>query len=238
MTAPDTSRNPHEDPTQGSPVQPPQAPAAEAPALPARSPQDVPPEHPLVPAVAEKAPRGVRTEALIAVLLLAGSALLGVLAGLLWHWLAPKVPLYADSSAVYLKDPEGEQAVGADGTFALIGAGAGLVAAAVAYWRTRRRQGGVTVALGLVAGGLLGGYIAMKLGTALGPGGNVIATAKSVPTGSTFYGPLKLTAKGVLLTWPAAAMVVLIGLTALFTPKPQAPPTVWQTPAQDGPDTP
>jgi hypothetical protein len=59
-----------------------------------------------------------------------------------------------------------------------------------------------------------------------------------VPTGSTFYGPLKLTAKGVLLTWPAAAMVVLIGLTALFTPKPQAPPVVWQTPAQDGPDTP
>ncbi|MFC1403820.1 MULTISPECIES: hypothetical protein [Streptacidiphilus] len=234
MTAPDTSHNPHEDPAQESPADTP----AQAPAPQAGAAQAPPPEYPPVPAPAGKPQRSVRTEALIAVLLLAGSALLGVLAGFLWHWLAPKVPLYADSSAVYLKDPEGEQAIGADGTFAIIGGCAGLLAGAVAYWLSRRRQGGVTVALGLVAGGLLGGYIAMKLGTALGPGGNVIATAKSVPTGSTFYGPLKLTAKGVLLTWPAAAMVVLIGLTALFTPKPQAPPVVWQTPAQDRPDTP
>nr|WP_236655317.1 ABC transporter permease [Streptacidiphilus carbonis] len=170
--------------------------------------------------------------------MLAGSALLGVLMGFLWHWLAPKVPLYADSSAVYLKDPEGEQAIGADGTFAILGAGAGLVVGAVAYWLSRRRQGGITVALGLAAGGLLGAFVAMWLGTALGPGGNVIATAKSVPAGQTFYGPLKLTAKGVLLTWPAFAMIALLALTALFTPKPQAPPVVWQTPAQDGPDTP
>ncbi|MBC3841970.1 hypothetical protein GXW82_22585 [Streptacidiphilus sp. 4-A2] len=33
---------------------------------------------------------------------------------------------------------------------------------------------------GLALGGLLGGYLAWKLGVALGPGSNIIATAKSV----------------------------------------------------------
>ena len=166
MTAPDTSHNPHEDPIKESPAQPPQAPAAEAPAPQAPAPQAslpeeaLPEDHPPVPDVVGKAPRSARTEALIAVLLLAGSALLGVLAGFLWHWLAPKVPLYADSSAVYLKDPEGEQAIGADGTFALLGAGFGLVSAVIAYLLTRRRSGGVGVAVGLAGGGLLGGYLA------------------------------------------------------------------------------
>ncbi|WP_370078980.1 hypothetical protein [Streptacidiphilus sp. MAP12-16] len=193
--------------------------------------QDAPP----LPA---RPPRNLRAELVIAAALVAGSALLGVLMGALWHWLAPRVPLYADTSAVYLKDPEGEQAVGADGTFALIGLGIGLLAGAAAYWTTRARQGGITVAVGLTAGGLLGGYVAVKLGAALGPGSDVVALARSVPTGQTFYGPLKLTAQGVLVAWPIAALAVLVGLTALFTPRPAPAPAHEETPPQDGPDTP
>jgi len=190
--------------------------------------------------------RDLRTDVVISLVLVAASAVLGVLMGLLWHWLAPKVPLYADTTAIYLQDPEGEQAIGADGTFALIGMGAGLVLGALAYWRTRRREGGVAVPIGLTLGGLLGAYVAMKVGIALGPSGDIIALAKSVPTGHTFDGPLKLTAYGVMLAWPFAALAALLALTAVFTPKPTEPPTQpatelpaeWRTPAPDGPETP
>jgi len=209
------------------------------------------------PPPAARAPFELRANLVITAALLAFSAVLGVLMGAVWHWLAPRVPLYADTSAVYLRDPEGEQAIGADGTFALIGLGFGLVTGALAYWRTRARTGGVGVAVGVALGGLLGAYVAKQVGAALGPRTAVVALAKSVPTGHTFYGPLKLSAYGVMASWPIAALVALMGLTALFTPKPehvtldwstplrtspqaspQTPQTPAQTPAQRGPEAP
>ena len=168
--------------------------------------------------------RALRTELLIGAALLAGSALLGLLMGVVWHWVAPRVPLYADSQDIYLLNPEGEQSIASDVYFSVIGVVCGLVAAGLAYWRSRAREGGLGVVFGLVLGGLLGSYIAWKLGVALGPSGNIVATAKSVPLGRTFYGPLALTAKGVLLAWPAAALLALVSLTGLFTPKPAAEP--------------
>jgi hypothetical protein len=188
--------------------------------------------------------RTLRTELLIGAALLAGSALLGLLMGLVWHWVAPRVPLYADSQDIYLLNPEGEQSIATDMYFAIIGVVCGLVTGGLAYWRSRAREGGLGVAFGLVLGGLLGGWIAWQLGVALGPSGNIVATAKSVPLGRTFYGPLALTAKGVLLAWPAASLIVLLALSSLFTPKPTEPtapaepyepaaPAVWGAPAPD-----
>lgn len=180
-------------------------------------------------------------------LLLAGGALLGLLFGAMWHWLAPRVPMHSDSTAVYLDDPEGEQAIGADGTFALLGAGFGVVTGVVVYLATRARQGGVGVALGLAGGSLLGGYVAWGGGlSAKAYQAKVLAIAKSVPTGHTFHGPLELTTKAVLTVWPIAAVLVLILLTTLFTPAAPAasaaPPQPWDTPpgtpAQDGPAAP
>ena len=179
----------------------------------------------------------LRTELLIGASLVAGSAVLGLLMGLLWHLVAPKVPLYADTSAIYLLDPEGEQAISSDMYFAMIGAGFGLLVGALAYWRSRAREGGLTVVVGLVLGGLLGGWIAMKLGVALGPSSNIVATAKAVPLGRTFYAPLTLTAKGMLLAWPAAALIALTVLTSLFTPKPTPSPVEWGNQLKDRSDT-
>jgi len=179
-----------------------------------------------------------RTELLIGAALLAGSALLGLLMGLIWHWVAPRVPLYADSSDIYLLNPEGEQSIAADMYFAVIGVVCGLVTGGLAYWRSRSRDGGLGVAFGLALGGLLGGWIAWQLGVALGPSGNIVATAKSVPLGRTFYGPLALTAKGVLLAWPAAAVLALVALTGLFTPKPTAPIASWGPAAPSPTDSP
>lgn len=148
-------------------------------------------------------------------------ALAGVLLGVLWWWLAPHVPLIADDSAVYLKDTEGEQAIGVDGTFTLLALGFGLLSA-VAVFLVRRR-GGVPLVVGLAVGGLLGSLLAWRLGVYLGPTQNVVAHAKAVGKGVTFSAPLKLGAKGALLAWSLGALVVHLGLTALFGPRDPEP---------------
>nr|WP_055587111.1 hypothetical protein [Peterkaempfera griseoplana] len=164
----------------------------------------------------------------VGVLVALGSVLAGVAVGLLWLWLAPKVPLYADSKAVYLKDPEGEQRAAADGVFVLLGVGAGALTALAAFLPTRRRGGGVAVAVGLAVGGLLGSLLAWRLGTALGPTRDMVAHARQVGEGKVFDAALELGAKGALLVWPMAAMVVLLGLTALFGKREPQPAPYWQ----------
>jgi hypothetical protein len=163
----------------------------------------------------------LREAAVITVLV----ALAGGLLGPLWEWLAPKVPLVGNvvngGWVVYLKDGEGEQAVGVDGTFTLLALAFGAVSAvAVFAWR---RRGGVPLVVALAVGGLLGSLLAWRLGVWLGPASDVLAHAKSAGKGVTFSAPLKLGAKGALLAWSMAALVVHLGLTALFAPRDPDP---------------
>ncbi|MFF9020816.1 AAA family ATPase [Streptomyces eurythermus] len=169
---------------------------------------------------------GLRTELREAAVVTVVLALGGVLLGLLWWWLAPHVPLVGDmldkSWVVYLKDSEGEQAVGVDGTFTLLGLGFGLVSALVVF--LLRRHGGAPLVVALGLGGLLGSLLAWRLGVWLGPDPDVLAHAQAVGKGVTFSAPLKLSAKGALLAWPLAALLAHLGLTALFGPRdPEAP---------------
>ncbi len=169
----------------------------------------------------------MKTEVREAAVTTVALALGGVLLGLLWSWLAPHVPLVGDvvdrSWVVYLKDTEGEQAIGADGTFTLLGLGFGLVSAVVVF--LLRRPGGVPLVVALGLGGLLGSLLAWRVGMWLGPESDVLAHAKAVGKGVVFSAPLKLGAKGALLAWPLAAMLVHLGLTALFGPRdPEFPP--------------
>ncbi|MFH8804723.1 AAA family ATPase [Streptomyces sp. NPDC017936] len=148
-------------------------------------------------------------------------AVAGAVLGLLWVWLAPRVPLVGDvldgNWVVYLKDSEGEQAVGVDGTFTLLALACGAVSAlAVFAWR---RRGGVPLVVALALGGLLGSLLAWRLGLWLGPSDDVLARAKAAGEGVTFPAPLELGAKGALLAWPLAALLVHLGLTALFGPR-------------------
>ncbi|MBH1936280.1 hypothetical protein I5Q34_18700 [Streptomyces sp. AV19] len=146
----------------------------------------------------------------------------GVLLGFLWLWLAPRVPLISDGRAVFLRSSEGEQAIGADGTFALLGLGFGAVAAAVVF--LLRRAGGVGVVTGLAVGGLLGSLVAWRLGIWLGPTSDVVSHARAVGKGVVFDAPLRLGAKGMLLAFPMAAMAVHLVLTALFGPRDEVVP--------------
>ncbi|MER7484670.1 AAA family ATPase [Streptomyces sp. NPDC126497] len=148
-------------------------------------------------------------------------ALGGVLLGVLWWWLAPRVPyvgnVIGDTWVVYLKDSEGEQGIAVDGTFALLALGLGVVSALAVF--LVRRRGGVPLVVGLGVGGLLGSVLAWRLGMWLDPAQDAIAQARSVGKGVAFDAPLKLGAKGALLAWPFAALVLHLGLTALFGPR-------------------
>lgn len=159
----------------------------------------------------------LREAAVITVLV----AVAGVLLGLLWVWLAPRVPLVGDvvdgNWVVYLRDTEGEQAIGVDGTFSLLAVACGaLSAVAVFVWR---RRGGVPLVVALALGGLLASLLAWRLGIWLGPSEDVLARAQEAGKSVTFSAPLKLGTKGALLAWPLAALLVHLGLTALFGPR-------------------
>ncbi|MFJ2156177.1 DUF2567 domain-containing protein [Streptomyces sp. NPDC087856] len=168
---------------------------------------------------------GWKTEVIEAVVVTVASAVGGVLLGVLWWWLAPHVPLVGDvvdkSWVVYLKDSEGEQAVGVDGTFTLLAVAFGVVSALVVF--LLRRRGGVPLVAALALGGLLASFVAWRLGVWFGPTKDVLAHAKAVGKGVTFSAPLKMGAKGALLAWPVAALVVHLGLTALFGPRDPEP---------------
>jgi hypothetical protein len=171
---------------------------------------------------AGRAPEGeLRRELRDGVLCALAVTLLGVVLGLLWEWLAPHVPLFTDGKAVYLKDPEGEEAVGADGTFVLLALACGAVTGAAVFLRDR--SGGIGRVVGLAVGALLGSVVAWRLGVWLGPASDVVETAKQAGKGTTFSGPLQLQAKAALLTWPIIAVLVNLGLVGLFGPRDPEP---------------
>ncbi|WP_374103316.1 ABC transporter permease [Streptomyces sp. MK37H] len=172
----------------------------------------------------------LRAELVQASLVAIAVAVSGVLLGLLWLWLAPKVPLVSDGSAVYLKNSEGEDAVGADGMFTLLGLAFGAVSAIIVFLLFR--HGGIALVVGLAIGGVLASVIAWRLGVWLGPASDVVAHAKAAGKGVTFDGPLKLGAKGALLAWSVAAMVIHLALTGLFGPRDPEP----ALPAAPGPE--
>lgn len=158
------------------------------------------------------------TELRQAAVVAAVSTVAGVALGLLWLWLAPRVPLISDGKAVFLRNSEGESAVGADGTFVLLALGFGAVAAALVF--LIHRHGGVGLVLALAAGGVFGSLLGWGVGTFLGPTHDVVAHAREVGAGVQFDAPLKLEMwAGAMLAWPLAAMIVHLSLTALFGPR-------------------
>ncbi|MFD3486914.1 DUF2567 domain-containing protein [Streptomyces sp. NPDC058665] len=182
----------------------------------------------------------MRTELKQAAVVTLVVAVSGVLLGLLWLWLSPRVPLIAGESAVFLKDTEGEEAIGADGTFVLLALGFGLVSAALVF--LFRRRGGVPLVVGLALGGLLASGLAWLVGWGLGPD-DVVTQARAAGEGATFDAPLELNARGALLAWPVAAMIVHLALTALFGPRDPEPEWVpfgapyLPADREDGPET-
>ena len=150
----------------------------------------------------------MRTAALVVVC----SVLVAVPVGVTWWLLAPLTLVEKRSDGLYRVGGEGDEtAVAADGWFAAITLVAGIVVALVVYLRTR--PGRVVPLVALVVGGVLGSLAAWQLGHLLGPG-SLQATAAGRPRGATFHGPLDVSAYGVLMAWPMAAVITYFAVAA------------------------
>ncbi|WP_405013796.1 hypothetical protein [Kitasatospora sp. NBC_01539] len=185
---------------------------------------------PPLPARPDRPQRALLPELRAGGLTAAACALLGVVLGLLWLWLAPRVGLIVKGDQLLYADPEGEQRAGADSVFALLALGAGLLTALAAFLLTRRRGGGIAVAVGLAVGGLAGSVAGWQLGMRLGPTSDLVAHARAAGEGGHFSAPLELGAHGALLVWPMTSMVLLLALSAAFGKREEDPPPYWASP--------
>jgi hypothetical protein len=130
---------------------------------------------------------------------------LGVVAGFVWWWLAPRAMVSADGKGgAELLDPGTKAFAGADVKFLFITTVAGLLCGAVAAILARHR--GVAVSVALAAGGTIASLIAAWVGRALS-GGPASHWAHHVSAGNhRFF--LELTTRQYLVAWPMAAVLV------------------------------
>jgi hypothetical protein len=140
---------------------------------------------------------------------LAGSALLGIVAGLIWAALAPRAGLQevargeaglvsAESSAFFV----------ADAWFSLIVAVGGLITGILGY-RFLVRRAGWTATAGLVLGAVAAALLALWFGENMGLGtyNHLLATS---PNGTLFHASLALGAKTALAFWPLLTSAVIL----------------------------
>lgn len=192
-----------------------------------------PPTSPAVSPETERvaSPADIRDGAAIALVV----GVTGVLLGLLWAWLAPRVQYVSNGEAVFLRDTESEARIGSDSVFFLLSLGFGVLSAsAVFLWR---RRGGVPQVVGLVLGSAFAAVVGWRVGLWLGPSSDLVGVARRAGKGVPFDAPLELMAHGALLAWPMAAVIVHLALMALWGPREVVAPALsWPSYYQDPAD--
>ena len=144
---------------------------------------------------------------------LAGSALLGLLGGLLWGEVAPRALLQQISpGTAQLVNAETRAFITADAWFCCIAVLAGLLTGILGYrFGVSPRSGGqrAAVAAALIAGAVLGAFAMLWLGGQIG-----LATYNhnlaSSASGTLFYASLALGAKSALAFWPMFTAIVWV----------------------------
>jgi hypothetical protein len=130
----------------------------------------------------------------------------------LWWVVAPLTLVVKRADGLYRVGGEGdESAIAADGWFAALALAVGVLVALAVYLRTR--PGRVVPLVALAAGGVVGAVVAWQTGHLLGPGA-LEATARGLPVGARFDGPLDISAYGVLLAWPMGAVITYFAVAA------------------------
>jgi hypothetical protein len=161
-----------------------------------------------------------------------GVVLVGVLAGFVWLWLAPRAMAVSDGKGKSgLLDPETKAFAGADVTFLFIGVAAGLLCGIVAAILARRR--GVAVSVAMAVGGTIASLAAAFIGRAAS-GGPAHYWADHAAAGNHRYF-IELTARQYVVGWPLAALAVTF-VVGMLTPDPPVDiePTE-QAPSDSGP---
>jgi hypothetical protein len=165
----------------------------------------------------------------------------GLIAGLLWWWLAPRADFrITDAGPVAIGDPSGELFVADDSVFALILFAMGLIAGGAAWFLRRRR--GVATVLALAVGASLLAVVAWQLGEALGAGPT---KAQLADVGTVVTTRLALGSPPALAFAPFAALLAyLVPVITVHrddlgrTPQPTVDPAVEPAPDVDSDDRP
>jgi len=144
---------------------------------------------------------------------LAGSAVLGLLGGLVWEQLAPRAMLQEiGTGTAELINAETRAFITADVWFCGIAVVAGLLTGVLGYRFAVSRREGATRALVvacLIIGGLVGALVMLWLGERLGQSGYYQHLASS-PNGTVFPATLALGARSALAFWPMLTAIVLL----------------------------
>lgn len=172
-----------------------------------------------VPVEAGTPGRGSAVGAAVAwfVVPLAGSALLGLLAGYIWNEVAPRALLQEiGAGTAQLVNAESSAFIVADAWFSVIAAVAGLITGTLGYRflltarAGARAAGGVRAAAtaGLVLGALAGALVMLWLGHQVGLSGYDHQLAAS-RNGTLFPASLSLGAKSALAFWPMLTAIII-----------------------------
>ena len=168
---------------------------------------------PLLPAPGRPQPgRGLSRSAwaaLIAlVVVIAGTAVLGVATGFLWASVAPRaLAVVVARGSANVVNPETRAFIAADGWFTLLTAVGGVISGLLGYALAVRRHGALAMT-GVLLGALAATLIAMWIGQRSGTAAFNHSLSIDRP-GTRLHVPLALGGRGPLAFWPLAA-----GLTA------------------------
>jgi hypothetical protein len=176
-----------------------------------------PPGGPASPSHLQARPGPLAPALLAALLIIAGSVVVGVVGGAIWAAAAPRV-LYQvwtlNPPTAYATNPETSAFIAADGWYCFVGLGGGALIGLFGYVFGVRRYGPVPMA-GIVIGSISAAFIAAWLGHELsgGPGfDHLLATSRR---GEFLHAPISLGSHGALAFWPLGAAAVAGGIELL-----------------------
>ena len=156
-------------------------------------------------------PRGGPTKGRLAAFTaaLAGSAVLGVAAGIIWAAVAPRALLQEVAHGeAQVVNAESAAFIAADAWFCLITAVGGAITGVAGYRLLVRRAGwpaAAGLALGAAAAALLALWVGQNIG--LGTYNHLLATS---PNGTFFHSSLMLGAKSALAFWPGLTCLIML----------------------------
>jgi hypothetical protein len=162
---------------------------------------------------------------------LAGSAVLGVAAGIIWAAVAPRaLLLQVGPGEAELVNAESHAFIVADAWFCLIVVLGGAITGVLGY-RLLVRRVGWTAAAGLVLGAVAAALLTLWTGEHLGLGtyNHLLAVSRD---GAFFHASLGLGAKSALAFWPGITSVIL--LMAEYGGRRSATPGMWTSEPTEG----
>jgi hypothetical protein len=187
----------------------------------------VPPGGPASPSHGQPRP-GQRGPALLAaVLIIAGSVVVGLAAGAIWAAAAPRVAYLVytiNPPTAYATNAETSAFIAADGWYCFVAVAGGALIGLLGYLFGVRRYGPVPM-VGIVVGSIAAAFIAAWLGHQLSGGAgfdHLLATSKP---GTLLHAPISLGSHSALAFWPLAAAGVAGGieLVGVLKARRQAP---------------